>query len=102
MLYAALSGKYNGSWTNVDNVYTTVAATSPCSDEATATVTVIEQAKPNAGTDGTLTVCAGQRDTNTMLFDALAGSPTAGGVWTRIRKRSHLHSIGDQSMYRSS
>ena len=45
---------------NVGNVsHYTVSATSPCTEDATATVTVTEQAKPNAGTDGTLTVCAG-------------------------------------------
>jgi hypothetical protein len=43
----------------------TVAATAPCTVNATATVTVTQQALPNAGTNGTLTVCAGT--TQTML-----------------------------------
>ena len=37
----------------------------PCTE---AQVTVTEQAKPNAGTDGTLTVCEGH---NSDLFDQL-------------------------------
>jgi hypothetical protein len=49
---------------------------------ATATVTVSTQAKPNAGTNGTLTVCAGTTPTNAQLFEALNGTPDAGGAWT--------------------
>ena len=55
MLFAALSGSptAGGTWTQSGNVHTyTVSATSPCTEDATATVTVTEQAKPNAGTDG--------------------------------------------------
>ena len=64
MLYDALAGSptAGGTWSQSGNVHTyTVSATSPCTEAASATVTVIEQAKPNAGTDGTLTVCEGQR-----------------------------------------
>ena len=78
MLYAALAGSptAGGTWTNVDNVYTyTVAATSPCSDEATATVTVIEQAQPNAGTDGTLTVCEGTVPSNSDFVRSVSRQP---------------------------
>jgi hypothetical protein len=39
-------------------------ATSPCTVNATATVTVTQQALPNAGTNGTLTVCAGTTQSN--------------------------------------
>ena len=49
---------------------------------STATVTVSEQALPNAGTNGTLTVCSGTTPSNTALFTALNGTPTAGGSWT--------------------
>ena len=61
-LFAALGGVKDegGVWTVSGNVHTyTVAAISPCTENATATVTVTEQAQPNAGTNGTLTVCAG-------------------------------------------
>ena len=64
-------------------VYTyTVPATPPCTVAATATVTVTEQPLPNAGTNGTLTVCAGTTPTNAQLFAALGGTPTAGGTWS--------------------
>ncbi|MFY7885654.1 MAG: hypothetical protein ACOVOV_12530, partial [Dolichospermum sp.] len=59
-----------------------VAATSPCTTAATATVTVTEQAAPNAGTNGTLTICAGTTVTSTQLFNALGGTPAAGGTWS--------------------
>ena len=84
-LFAALGGVKDegGVWTVSGNIHTyTVTATSPCSDEATATVTVIEQAKPNAGTDGTLTVCAGTSPSDAELFEALSGVKDEGGVWT--------------------
>ena len=45
----------------------------PCTEDATATVTVIEQAEPNAGTNGTLTVCEGIVPSNSELFDQLGG-----------------------------
>ena len=74
-----------GTWSNVGLVYTyTVAATPPCTTPATATVTVTEQPLPNAGTNGTLTVCAGTTPTNAQLFAALGGSPAAGGTWSNV------------------
>ncbi|MEO8719652.1 MAG: hypothetical protein ABI297_06275, partial [Ginsengibacter sp.] len=60
----------------------TVKATAPCTADATATVTVKEAAKPNAGTNGTLTVCSGTTPTSTQLFAALGGSATGGGEWS--------------------
>ncbi|HVT84949.1 MAG TPA: T9SS type A sorting domain-containing protein, partial [Chitinophagaceae bacterium] len=84
-LFAKLGGTPDagGSWSNIGNVYTyTVAATSPCMVAATATVTVTVQAAPNAGTDGTLKVCAGHTPTTTELFNALGGTPDAGGTWS--------------------
>ncbi|MEP7080684.1 MAG: hypothetical protein ABI784_08140, partial [Ginsengibacter sp.] len=38
--------------------------------------------QPNAGTNGTLNVCAGTTPTNGQLFAALGGSPSSGGVWS--------------------
>jgi hypothetical protein len=86
-LFAALGGTPDagGTWSNVGLVYTyTVAATSPCSTDATATVTLTEQAAPNAGTDGTLTVCEGTIPTDSELFAALGGTPEIGGTWSNV------------------
>src|SRR5690606_5156784 len=76
-LFAELGGTPDtgGTWSNVGLVYTyTVNATSPCTTPATATVTVTEQAQPNAGTNGTLTVCEGTTPTEAELFIELGGS----------------------------
>jgi Mg-chelatase subunit ChlD len=85
MLFAQLTGSPDetGEWTNDGLVYTyTVAATSPCTVADTSTVTVTEQALPNAGIDGTLTVCFGTEITDAMLFAQLTGSPDETGEWT--------------------
>jgi hypothetical protein len=87
-LFAALGGTPDagGSWSPTlagAGIYTyTVAATAPCTEPATSTVTVSEQARPNAGTNGTLTVCAGTTITEAMLFARLSGSPATGGTWS--------------------
>ena len=39
---------------------------------------------PDAGSDGTLTICDGSSPTNAQLFAALNGSPDAGGTWTNV------------------
>jgi len=39
-------------------------------------------ALPNAGTDGTITVCAGTTPTESELFEHLGGTPDDGGIWT--------------------
>ncbi|OOG79036.1 hypothetical protein, partial [Algoriphagus sp. A40] len=87
LLFAALGGTpdTNGTWSNVGNVYTyTVAATAPCTEEATSTVTVTIQEGPDAGTDGTLTVCEGTEITNELLFAALGGTPDTNGTWSNV------------------
>jgi gliding motility-associated-like protein len=87
-LFAALGGApaSGGTWSPAlagTGTYTyTVAATSPCTTAATSTVTVIAQAQPNAGSNGTLTICAGTTVTASQLFAALGGSPASGGTWT--------------------
>jgi hypothetical protein len=85
-LFEALEGNPSsgGTWSApVNGVYTyTIAATAPCTEAASATVTVTEAAKPNAGTDGTLTVCTGTTPTNAQLFEALEGNPSSGGTWS--------------------
>jgi Secretion system C-terminal sorting domain/Fibronectin type III domain len=86
-LFAALGGTPDagGGWSNTGLVYTyTVNATAPCTENATATVTLSEQTPPNAGTNGTLTVCAGTTPSNEQLFAALGGTPDAGGDWSNL------------------
>ncbi len=87
-LFAALGGTPDagGSWSptlaGADTYTYTVNAVSPCTGSATATITVTEQAAPNAGTDGTLAICAGSSVTTSQLFAALGGLPDAGGSWS--------------------
>ncbi len=84
MLFAGLTGAdAGGSWSApVNGVYTyTVAATAPCTNEDTATVTVTIQDAPEAGTSGTLTVCEGTEISDAMLFAELTGAD-AGGSWS--------------------
>ncbi|MBU2945211.1 DUF7507 domain-containing protein, partial [Zobellia uliginosa] len=49
--------------------------------EQHATVSISEQAVPNAGSDGALTICAGTTVTEAQLFNEL-GSPDSGGTWS--------------------
>jgi len=87
-LFDALNGTPNagGVWTptlaGVGTYTYTVNAVAPCTGTATAQVTVTEDGAPNAGTNGALTICAGSTVTTAQLFDALNGTPNAGGVWT--------------------
>lgn len=85
-LFAALTGTPDagGAWTNAGNVYTyTVSGIAPCAD-ATATVTVSEQAQANAGEDAVLTICSEAHPTEEELFEALGGTPELGGTWTNV------------------
>ncbi|SHJ26565.1 gliding motility-associated C-terminal domain-containing protein, partial [Pseudozobellia thermophila] len=87
-LFAQLGGSpdVGGTWSPAlagAGTYTyTVSATSPCTVDDTAEVVVTEQAAPNAGTDGTLTICAGSTVTEGQLFAQLGGSPDLGGTWS--------------------
>ncbi|MBS1568501.1 MAG: gliding motility-associated C-terminal domain-containing protein, partial [Bacteroidetes bacterium] len=61
-------------------VYTyTISVPPPCVD-ATSTVTVDVVAPPNPGADGSLTLCISSPAAS--LFDALGGTPDAGGTWS--------------------
>ena len=85
-LFSALNGTpdVGGIWTNVGLIYTyTVSSLGPCPDES-ADVTVTEEVAPNAGTNGTLTICQGDTPSNADLLAALGGTPDAGGVWTNV------------------
>ncbi|WP_170073267.1 hypothetical protein, partial [Mongoliibacter ruber] len=86
MLFASLGGTpdADGTWTdNGDGTWTyTVAATAPCTEEAVSVVTVVVIDSPDAGENGTLTICEGEEITTAMLFASLGGTPDADGEWT--------------------
>ncbi|MUH38286.1 hypothetical protein D9O36_20755 [Zobellia amurskyensis] len=87
-LFAQLGGTPDsgGTWSPTmagAGTYTyTITATSPCTVDDTSEVVVSEQATPNAGTDGTLTICAGTTVTESQLFSQLSGTPDSGGTWS--------------------
>lgn len=63
----------------IPGIYTyTVAGTAPCPD-ASATVTVVLNPAPNAGTDGSATYCA--TDPAFPLLQHLGSSPSPAGTW---------------------
>nr|WP_321235628.1 T9SS type A sorting domain-containing protein [uncultured Psychroserpens sp.] len=47
-----------------------------------ATLTITEDDAPDAGENGSITVCEGVIPTNEELFEALEGDPDLGGVWS--------------------
>jgi len=73
----------NGTTINVSPTSTTVyyvGAEGTCNNTACVSVVVNVVAAPNAGTNGTVSVCDGDPSIN--LFTELGGSPTGGGAWT--------------------
>ncbi|WP_299335396.1 T9SS type A sorting domain-containing protein [uncultured Psychroserpens sp.] len=48
----------------------------------TATLTISEDDAPDAGENGTLTVCEGVTPTDNELFNALGGNADGGGIWS--------------------
>ncbi len=97
-LFTLLGGSPNtgGTWKNPNNQsnngsyvpgpgavqggYTyTVIGLSPCAN-ASAVVTVTQNRRPVAGTNGTLPLCSTAPPVN--LFNSLGGTPDAGGTWT--------------------
>ena len=87
-LFAQLGGTpvANGAWSPPlagAGTYTyTVPAIAPCTGPATSQVVVTAQSPPNAGTNGTLTICAGSTLTAAQLFAQLGGTPVANGAWS--------------------
>lgn len=87
-LFALLGGTpdIGGTWSPAfvgPGVYTyTVPATAPCTTDATATVTVSQQQRPDAGTDGSLTICEGASVSAADLFAQLGGTPDGAGTWS--------------------
>ena len=76
----AFSGTYVPGTSALPGAYTyTVAGISPCAS-ASAVVTITQNRRPVAGTNGTLSLCSTAGATN--LFPSLAGTPDAGGTWT--------------------
>lgn len=82
-----------GTWSPGNGIYTpglaapgtyvftyTVQGTAPCANDA-ATVTVTEVGAPNAGTNGSLTICS--NDAPEPLINHLGNSPQSGGQWYR-------------------
>ncbi len=67
---------------DVSGIYMyTIAGTAPCGS-SNASITVEIESAPNAGIDGSFTVCTG--DAEFSLFAVLGGTPDSEGAWTDI------------------
>jgi gliding motility-associated-like protein len=73
--------------TSPAGIYTYVVnGQTPCAN-ASSIVTISVQQMPNAGTNGSLTVCSNAA--SAQLFPLLGGSPAAGGTWTTPSGTAH-------------
>ena len=74
---------FNGTYvpgTSIPGIYTySVIGIAPCASSS-ATVTVTENTQPDAGMNGSISVCTSSPAFN--MFTSLGGVPDAGGVWT--------------------
>jgi len=73
------NGEYNPATMNPGVYSYTVAGVGACPN-AIATVTVVENQEPNAGTNGTLSACS--NGDPILLSEQLAGNPQVGGNWS--------------------
>jgi hypothetical protein len=104
-----------GTWSNVngahpsifvpgvdpEGVYTyTVTGVAPCTSDI-ATVTVVVNDQPDAGSNGTITVCSD--DAPFALFDELNGTPGGGGTWKDPLNATHngiyIPGVSDPGVY---
>ncbi len=88
-LFTSLGGTPDGggSWSPVlagAGTYTYTVSGAPDCPDATADVVVNEQVAPNAGSNGTLQICAGETVTAAELFTSLGGTPDGGGSWSPV------------------
>lgn len=78
-LWSPGSGTYDPGTGQAGSFTYTITATAPCVS-ASAVATVTEVQRPNAGGNGTVTVCSTAPPFN--LFGSLTGSPQPGGTWS--------------------
>ncbi|SLK05872.1 hypothetical protein, partial [Salegentibacter salarius] len=67
-----------------------------CESKERFLVTASIQQAPNAGINGTLTLCEGTIPSNTELFNALKGSPDQGGTWSDAVNNVYTYTVSAQ------
>ncbi|MFT3687300.1 MAG: gliding motility-associated C-terminal domain-containing protein [Phycisphaerales bacterium] len=76
---ASGTGFFNPAVDTPGNYTYTLSGTAPCSND-TATISVTVNPIPNAGTNGSVTLCSNGASED--LFNSLGGTPQAGGTWS--------------------